>query len=233
MDNDFATGYALGADSGNNNSCNSNGMWGDGWWAIIIFAMIFGWGNGGWGGFGNGGGNGALTRSDLCSEFSFNDLQGAVRGVQSGICDSTYALNNSIMSGFHGVDNAICSSTNAINSGITQLGYQMQDCCCNVRSDIKDLSYQNAKNTCDIIQASHNDTDRIINFLTQEKLDSLRDQLQTANFQLSQQAQSNNIINALRPTPQPAYITCSPYESALMYAGYGRTGCGCNSGCGC
>ena len=29
---------------------------GDGWWAIILFAMIFGWGNGGWGGFGGNGG---------------------------------------------------------------------------------------------------------------------------------------------------------------------------------
>ena len=36
------------------NGRNKDGMWGgDGWWAIIIFAMIFGWG-----GFGNGWGNG-------------------------------------------------------------------------------------------------------------------------------------------------------------------------------
>ena len=39
MDNDFATGYALGSDGNNNGN-----MWGgDGWWAIILFAMIFGW----------------------------------------------------------------------------------------------------------------------------------------------------------------------------------------------
>ena len=44
MDNDFATGYALGSDS-NGGNCNNGGFWGgDGWWAIIIFAMIFGWG---------------------------------------------------------------------------------------------------------------------------------------------------------------------------------------------
>ena len=54
MDNDFATGYALGSDSGNN---SGNGMWGgDGWWAIILFAMIFGWGRGGFGFGGFGGG---------------------------------------------------------------------------------------------------------------------------------------------------------------------------------
>lgn len=54
MDNDFATGYALGSDS-NGGNCNNGGFWGgDGWWAIIIFAMIFGWGRGGFGGFGCG-----------------------------------------------------------------------------------------------------------------------------------------------------------------------------------
>ena len=55
MDNDFATGYALGSDS-NGGNCNNGGFWGGaGWWAIIIFAMIFGWGRGGFGGFGGGG----------------------------------------------------------------------------------------------------------------------------------------------------------------------------------
>ena len=65
MDNDFATGYALGSDSGNGN--NSGFLNGDGWWAIILFAMIFGCGNCGYGGFGGGinsaAGQGALTRA--------------------------------------------------------------------------------------------------------------------------------------------------------------------------
>ena len=64
----------------------------------------------------------------------------------------------------------------------------------------------------------------------QELRDRLADRdrdLLTANFQLSQQAQSANIIGTLRPFPQPAYITCSPYESI-----YGN-GCTCASaGCG-
>ena len=71
MDNDFATGYALGSDS-NGGNCNNGGFWGgDGWWAIIIFAMIFGWGRGGFGGFGGGGAStdpglqGLATRADV------------------------------------------------------------------------------------------------------------------------------------------------------------------------
>ena len=42
----------------------------------------------------------------------------------------------------------------------------------------------------------------------------LRDQLQAAQLQLGNLSQTQNIINAVRPFPQPAYITCSPYTSA-------------------
>lgn len=65
---------------------------------------------------------------------------------------------------------------------------------------------------------------------TQNEIQSLRDQLQTANFQLSQQAQNATLISTLRPTPIPAYQTCSPYESAQLFSHYGTA---CNNGCGC
>lgn len=121
----FAEGYAVGRDS-NGGCCNGNGngfFGGDGWWAIILFAMIFGWGNGGWGGWGNNNGvgatnaflpyavagNSALTRADLCSEFNFNGLENSVRGVQQGLCDGFYAMNTGILNGFSGVSSAICN----------------------------------------------------------------------------------------------------------------------------
>lgn len=56
--------------------------------------------------------------------------------------------------------------------------------------------------------------------------------------QLAQQAQSANIIGQLRPTPTPAYLTCSPYESNIYASrgfygnGWFNNGC-CNNGCGC
>ena len=90
-----------------------NGMFGgDGWWAIIIFALIFGWGRGGYGGFGggNGGGaeSGALTRGELCQDMNFQSLENAVRGVQSGLCDGFYAMNTGMLNGFSGVQNTLC-----------------------------------------------------------------------------------------------------------------------------
>lgn len=91
-----------------------NGMFGgDGWWAIIIFALIFGWGRGGYGGFsgGNGGGadSGALTRGELCQDMNFQSLENAVRGVQSGLCDGFYAMNTGMLNGFSGIQNTLCS----------------------------------------------------------------------------------------------------------------------------
>lgn len=61
--------------------------------------------------------------------------------------------------------------------------------------------------------------------MTANVMQELRDQLQAAQLQLGNLSQTQNIINAVRPFPQPAYITCSPYTSA--------NGFGCNNGCGC
>lgn len=165
-DNDFATGYALGSD---NNNGNGNMWGGDGWWAIILFAMIFGWGRGGFGGWGNGNEaayQGAVTRSDLCSEFNFNDLSRSVLGIQNGLCDGFYAMNNGILTGFntlgsavsngfHGLDNAVCqlgyqnaqlingvnqnmnTGFNGVTAGLTALGTQMASCCCDTQRQIE------------------------------------------------------------------------------------------------
>ena len=95
-----------------------------------------------------------------------------------------------------------------------------------------------AKNTCDIQQAintstrdiidgQRESTNAILGFLTNEKISSLQAQNAQLAAQLSQNAQTQTLINTLRPVAQPAYITCSPYESVY---GYNRS-CGC--GCGC
>lgn len=157
-------------------TCDSNngglGMGGDWLIAIVIlflFPMMFGGGMFGWGGgFGGGwGGNnagmhGALTRADLCSEFNFNGLENSVRGVQQGICDSTYAFNTAVLNGFHGVDNAVCTLGYQAQQGFSQaelsrcnqqaalmqqlyqMGYNQQDCCCRTQNAIERTNYDAA-----------------------------------------------------------------------------------------
>ena len=139
---------------------NNGGMWNDGgaWWIIILFLFCFaGWGNGfgGFGGFGSNGsgfgspsGQGWATRADINEGFALQNLQNGVTAIHQGICDSTYALNNSITNGFHGVDSAICqlgyqtqqgfNNTNvALMQGQNALATQLANCCCDTRSAIQ------------------------------------------------------------------------------------------------
>lgn len=214
----------------------NNGMFGnDGWWAILLFAMIFGWGGNGFGFGGNRDVNG-FTDSAIQRGFDNQSVLNKLNGIENGLCDGFYAQNTTMLNGFNGVQRDMCTGFNAVTSAIAQQGFQNQQCCCDTQKEIIQNRFDASKNTCDIIQAQNENTQRIIDHMTQNEMQTLRDQLQTANFQLSQQAQSANLINQLRPCPIPAYLSCSPYTSYDPFRnGYGYGGCGCgnNSGCGC
>lgn len=214
--------------SGGNGGNSGFGYGNDAWVLIILFALIFGWGRNGFGG-GQGGVtadlSGILTRGDLCQDMNFNNLENAVRGISNGICDSTFALNNSI----NGVNTAILTSSNATQQGIANLGYNLQQCCCNLERGIDRLACQSATDTANIIQAGANNTQRILDYLCNEKISSLQAENSLLTSQLSQNAQTRTIIDTLLPVAKPAYITCSPYQSAFGYP-YATSGCGCNSG---
>ncbi len=187
---------------------------------------------------------GALTRGDLCQDMNFNNLENAVRGISQGICDSTYALNNTITSGNAALQSTLCQGFFGVQQGITTNGYesrlatqglssQLAQCCCTLEGDIKDVACQSASNTAAIIQAGNMNTQRVLDYLCNEKIDALRtENLQLTN-QLSQQAQTTNIINAIRPYPTASFIVPNPVTGAYYGYGYSNCGCGCNTGCGC
>jgi hypothetical protein len=212
MENGLSVADALALDK-SDGAFGSNGAW-----MMMFLFFLLAWGGNGFGGWGNGAAQGALTRGELCQDMNFQSLENAVRGVQSGLCDGFYAMNTGMLNGFYGVNNAI-----------QQAQFAAQQCCCETNRNIDAVRYENAKNTCDIVNAIKADGDATRALMTQNEMQSLRDQLQTANFQLSQQAQNATIINAIRPTPVPAYVTCSPYESNMYASGCYRNvnGCGC------
>ena len=251
MDNDFATGYALGSDS-NGGNCNNGGFWGgDGWWAIIIFAMIFGWGRGGFGGFGGGGAStdpglqGLATRADVNEAIAFNGVERGISAIQQGICDSTFALNNTMTNGFHGVDTAICNLGYQTQTGFNSLGAQRAQCCCDTQAAIQGVRYDMATQACDtrntiqnttrdILDNNNANTRAILDFLTQDKISSLQSENQALKFQASQanqnsyltatlDAQTSELIRRINPMPVPAYQVPAPYP----YCGTYNNGCGC------
>ena len=246
-----------------NGGYGNNGGWADGgWlWIIVVFALLFGWGNGGWGGFGGNNGGGyvatADTQADIQRGFDTQSIIGKLDGINSGLCDGFYAQNTAIMNGFHGVDNAICNlgyqtqqgfnTTNiALMQGQNALQSQLANCCCETREAIQGVNYNMATNTCalqntmnnntrDIIDSQNAGTRAIIDFLTNDKIATLQAEnndlrraasqdRQNALLTTQMAAQTQQIINTVKPAPIPAYQVPNPN---VYY------GCGCNTGCGC
>ena len=164
----------------------------------------------------------SLTRSDLFEGFNNQDVNSQLRGITNGLCDGFYAVNNGLKDGFYGIQSALAENR-----------FAQQNCCCEIKSGIKDLSAEGYRNTCEITTAIHAEGEATRALINSNTMQELRDKLaerdrdlQTVQFQLSQQAQNATLIGTLRPFPQPAYITCSPYQSA-------NGTCGSSYNCGC
>lgn len=263
--------------SGSNNRGYNDGAFGGDWSAWIILFLIFGmFGWGGFGGFGGMGGGAYPTEAILQRSLDTQSIIGKLDGITQGICDGFYAQSNAVnglgmnmMQGFHGVDNAICNlgyqtqqgfnNTNvALMQGQNALQAQLSECCCQTQRAIDGVNYNMATNTCaitnqmnsntrDIIESQNAGTRAILDYLCQDKISTLQNEVQSLRLAASQANQNAAIgamidastANIIRRTgndcPIPAYVVPNPN---CCYDNYGfgyrnNGGCGCNSGCGC
>jgi hypothetical protein len=223
------------------------GGFGDDWLALIVILALFGgYGNGGFGFGGFGGNRGCVepcaTKADLTAQGIVQKLD----GITYGITDSTYALNNSIMSGFHGVDNAICTLGYQTQSGFNALGHQISDCCCQTQRAIDGVRYDMATQACDTRHAIQDSTRQILDFLTTDKIASLQAENQALKFKASQseqnafitanqQAQTAELIRRLgADCPVNAYVVQPPTPVTFPTNCCGQfSGYGYNNSCGC
>lgn len=223
--------------NGGNN--NRNGLFGDDLLGLIVLFALFGggWGGGFGGGFSGGGlasaWNGVETRTAIHDGFTFNNIERGIQAIQQGICDSTYALNNALMTGFHGVDNAICNLGYNVQSGFNSIGHQISDCCCENRAAIAQVRYDLATQSCDTRNTIQNTTRDIIDnqnansralmdFLVQDKISTLQAENQALKLKASQSEQNAYLtatIDASRAElirrlgadcPTPAYVVQPP-----------------------
>lgn len=227
----------IAAVTGRNNNGNCGG-WGGGFGEMLIamvmlflFPMMFGggmWGGGmfgGMGGWGNAGmmaaANGALTRADLCSEFNFNGLENAVRGVTQGLCDGFYAMQNSInglgmnmMQYSYQAEIANSQRQAALMQQLCNLGYQQKDCCCETQRSIDGVKFTIAQEDCatrnlmqsntrDVIENQNANARAVLDALTAQRLEAKDERIaaQAAQIQALQlsasQAQQNAAIGAM------------------------------------
>ena len=194
-----------------------DGFFGDGIWGIIMLLIVAGLftGNGfGWGNRGN------VAETDIDTRFLERDIFNTNQNVSNTACqtqrdvlEAKYNLGSQIQENrFNCSQNACATQKEILESRYTtQLGFQTQQA-------------QTAQCCCDLKTAIHAEGEATRNMIQQDKIEQLRDQVYATNLALNNANLANTVINAVRPTPTPAYLTCSPYFA------YNNT-FGCN-GCG-
>lgn len=206
---------------------NNGGFWGGndfgGIWGLLAIAIIFG----GFGGNGFGwGGNSNHTYQ------ATNDIESSLHNALDTmqITNKLDGITTDLNTDFGNVINAITTNGYENRLAMNDLGFNMQNCCCQTRetinnvgnvlgSQLADLKYTIATEECATRQNATDNANRIIDYMTQEKIASLQAQNTALRGELSQAQQTNTIVNALRtPSPIPAYVVSNPYGC----------GCGCN-----
>lgn len=253
MDGTYSLSDIAAATGNGGYGSRNDGMFGDGaWWIIVLF--LFMWGRNGWGGgFGGecsgSGMQGLATRADINEGFALNGMEQGIRGIQQGICDSTYALNNSIQQGFANTNMGMMQGFNGVERGFCNLSSQIANCCCETREAIAGVNYNMSKgfcdigfaaerNTRDIIDNANGNTRAILDFLTQDKISSLQAENQSLKLAASQSQQNAyltatmdantaELIRRINPTPVPAYTVPAPYPYGGCERNYSSCGCGC------
>lgn len=145
------------------------------WWIIILFLFMFG--NGGFWGRNNGQAEQPVTEGSLCNAMNFNNLENAVgrlsdnenlhmMQMSQGLCDVGYEnLRN------------FADTQAAIKDGDYALSSQLAQCCCDNKTLIQDVKYSDAMNTASINANTTAQTQKILDALAQNKIDSLQAQV--------------------------------------------------------
>lgn len=161
---------------------------GQGWWVIILFALIFGWGGNGWGNRGNCGE--PVTQAGLCDAMNFNNLENAVG-----------RLNDTLQAGQRQTDNAVCqlgyqagqiANQNqrdlchgfaAVTSALNQGFAQQAQCCCDTQRAIDGVNFNAAMNTAAINANTTEQTQKILDAITGNRMADMQNQINQLQLQ--------------------------------------------------
>lgn len=198
-----------------------NGFFGgDGIWALVLLALLFG-GNG-FGGWGGNGYNNLATTDYISSEFTQRDINGGFQNtnnlIASGFSDNATNICNlrsDVLENRYANQLAEANTQRDILLQTTQLenqasvnALQMQgkldECCCNLRA-------QGIENTQKILDA-----------MNQNTIDSLRSEVNDLKNTITANGIGTSIVNQVRPFPIPAYPVSSPYVGLYNGGFYGN-----------
>lgn len=192
----------------------------------------------------------------------FNTLNSAICDVRGGIDKvagqvgfSAERVINAINAGDCQISRQLSECCCTLRDAITRQGYENQLATVNqtntlqsalnfVNSSVErgfaQTNYDTAQQTCELKNAIAAQTQVINDKFCQlemremaREIQQLRDERNAYQLSASQQAQTQNLVNQLRPCPIPAYITCNPFGCQSdnypygVYNGGGYGNCGC------
>ena len=182
----------------------NDGMFGGGTGGMWIFALLILLLIGGGGFFGNRSNypNGEpVTEAGLCNAMNFNNLENAVG-----------RLGDSQQIGFTGLQRDLCQGFSAINAGINQARFDSQQGCCETQRAIDGVKYSGAINTAAIQATSAENTQKILDAITGNRIADMQNQINQLQLQ-------NSLCGVVR------YPTMSAYNSGS------NPFCGCGNPC--
>lgn len=233
-----------------------------------------GFGNRGNCGTGSNGSGSVMDNYVLASDFatiqrqlsdSFGDLTSQTRYIQNGLCDGFYnqaqlingvntniagttaAIQQSLCQGFNGINQGLTTNGYETRNAISDVGYRLQDCCCQTQRAIDGVNFNMAQNTCvlqntmnmntrdivDTVNANYRALhDEIVANRIEDKnaqIQAQQNEINALRLSASQAAQNTYLIDQLKPCPSPSYIVPNP---SCCYNYNVTSGCGCGTGCG-
>ena len=175
------------------------------------------------------------------------NVSNGVQDIQSDICNMSMSnLQNTqaITDAINNNNTANMQNMFTLSTQLNNMQAQQKQCCCDtnqlIASNFAELEYNLASQACenrqttlngvrDIIDNNNNNTKQILDFLVQDKLDTLNAENAALRGQISQGEQNAYLLSQLRPNANPAYIVANPY-TGVAYTSYG---CGYGSNCAC
>lgn len=150
---------------------------GNGIWAILLIALLFG----GWGGFGGFGGGYGMNQGGIIYPW-MNQAEVTQNGFRDQMLNTSInTIGNNVVSGFGDVQTALCGGFAGVNAtvngaqnaisqqmytnqiadlnrsfdaqtamtaGMNTIGMSLQNCCCENRANVADLKYTVATENC-------------------------------------------------------------------------------------
>lgn len=150
------------------------GAGGGGMWifALLILLLI---GGGGFFGAGNRGPimNGEpVTEAGLCNAMNFNNLENSVG-----------RLSDSLQHDYMGLQNGICNLGYETLRNFNNTQQQLADCCCTTQRAIDGVNYNGAINTAAINANTTAQTQKVLDAIQQNKIESLQSQVNQLQLQ--------------------------------------------------